>query len=472
MSKKKNKFQRSARLRLSESKSIEGAIHALRGHPLTLFSFVSLATAMFCLTSCSTLNAPDTSAKTPEKTKTAGAVQQVKVIVGPFDIHRKYRSMEGPYVTETLRISDLLAQKIVIVGEDKVKFVEDGYQATMAASVHDHDAVKPALVKTHEPKQLIWLTGVKLEVLDEQGKVQPTSEFICHCNVDLDRRDQVFPETHTGSTRLFTITQGQTDIHFPEGCAVPLASDELIHLKFQVANRTTTAHRRLKHLCTIDFVKDSDLTKPMTALSWYTPFMAVELKDATKLPASQMHGPSCLALSTAENAPNAIPGTVIDYAQGRKVTGHWKVPPGLHLYQCPLTTARDFGFNSEDRIVRTVWTHCHPLCKKVTMLVCDGSKKTPIWSVDVNTKTDSGLETAKISDLYFKDGVVLPKGKQFEIDAVYDNTTGTAQDSMVSQGIFFEDPKFVKPSWTRQHAFADNSDVSTKECTDLYCGVK
>lgn len=457
-----------------------------------LLSFASLSVALFCLTSCSSLSsssatvattpgadAADASnkkasasasrVKPPESENVSAAVQQATVVVGPFDIHRKYRSMEGPYATETFRISDLLSKKSVVVGEDKVRFVEDGHQATMAGSVHD--AAKPPSASTKEPKQLIWLTGVKLVVLDEHDQVQPTSEFICHCNVDLDRRDEVFPEIHTGSTRLFTITQGQTDIHFPEGCGVPLASDEVIHLKFQVANRTTSAHRRVKHLCTIDFVKDSDLTKPMKALSWYTPFMAVELKEATKLPAAQMHGPSCLALSSGENAPNAIPGTVIEYTAGRKVTGHWKVPPGLHLYECPLTTARDFGFNNEDRIVRTVWTHCHPLCKKVTMLVCDGKKKTPLWSVDVHTKTNSGLETAKISDLYFEKGVVLPKGKQFEIDAVYDNTTGIAQDSMVSQGIFYEDPKFVKPNWTNELAAADNRD-SAKECTDLYCGVK
>lgn len=394
-----------------------------------------------------------------------GAVQQVSVTAGPFDIHRKYRSMEGPYVTETVRISDLLAKRNVAVGEDRIKFVEDGHQTTMAASVHER-IISPS--DSNVPKELIWLTGVKLVVLDENDRVLPTSEFICHCNVDLDKRDEVFPEIHTGSNRLFTITQGQTDIHFPAGCAVPLVSDEYIHIKFQAANRTTSAHRRVKHLCTIDLVRDADLKTPMKALSWYTPFMAVELNGSTRL-VSEAHGASCLALSSADNAPNAIPGTIIDYAGGRKVTGHWKVPPGEHLYVCPLTKDRDFGLNAEDRVVRTVWTHCHPLCKKVTMLVCDGNKKTPLWTVDVTTKTDSGLETKKISDLYFKQGVVMPRGRQFEIDAVYDNTTGVDQDSMVSQGIFYEEPKFVKPNWQKHGVSPAGKSV---QCTDIYCGIR
>lgn len=455
-----------------------------------------MTTALFCLSSCSSRNPVDTTEKSkqvavsetatptgtfsssqsasltgsksqqPAAAAPTDLIHRVSVTVGPFDIHRKYRSMEGPYVTEAVKVSDWLDKKSISVGEDHIQFVENGQQTSMAASA---SRVKPPAASASEPRELVWLTGVHLVVLDEHDRELPTSEFMCHCNVDLNRRDEIFPEIHTGSNRLFTITQGQSDIHFPAGCAVPLASNEYIYLKFQAANRTTTAHRRIKHLCTVDLIRDSDLKTPMKALSWYTPFMAVELNGSTKLAASSLHGPGCLSLSTGENAPNAIPGTVIDYAAGRKVTGHWKVPPGRHFYVCPLTKERDFGFNSEDRIVRSVWTHCHPLCKQVTMLVCDGSKKTPVWTVDVSTNTDSGLETSKISDLNFTEGVLLPKGKQFEIDAIYDNTTGVAQDSMVSQGIFFEDPKFVKPNWSDQ-TLSPSKDPA--QCTDLYCGVK
>lgn len=435
-------------------------------------SFVVLTTVLLCIAACSPRKTDQSvqpiASKQPSEVidRSPDVVRHVSVTAGPFDIHRKYRSMEGPYVTQTVRISDLLAKGNVSVGEEQIKFVEDGHQTTMAASVHER-TIPPS--NSNLPRELIWLTGVKLVVLDENDKELPTSEFICHCNVDLDTRDQVFPQIHTGSNRLFTITQGQTDIHFPAGCAVPLSTDEYIHLKFQAANRTTTAHRRVRHLCTIDLVRDADLKTPMKALSWYTPFMAVELNNSTKLPSSSLHGASCLALSVGDNAPNAIPGTVIDYAGGRKVTGHWKVPPGEHFYMCPLTKYRDFGLNTEDRVVRTVWTHCHPLCKKVTMLICDGNKKTPLWTVDVTTKTDSGLETKKISDLYFKPGVIMPKGRQFEIDAVYDNTTGVAQDSMVSQGIFYEEPNFVKPNWKNHTVSTAGKSV---ECTDIYCGIR
>ncbi len=379
--------------------------------------------------------------------------------------------MEGPYVIETFRISDMLASEHISVGEEKVRFVENGNKPSMQASTNAAGS-KADVVAPKRPRELLWATGVKLVVLDEHDKQLPTAEFICHFNIDVDEREKVFPEVHTGSNRLFTLTQGQTDFHFPEGYGVPLSSDEFMHIKFQAANRTTSTHRRLKQECKIDFIRESDTKVAMKPLSWYTPFIAVELTKKTRMEESQMHGPSCSALSTGENAPNAIPGSVVKGSAGQVLTGHWKVPPGLHFYTCPLNKDRDFGFNDEDRRVHAVWTHCHPLCKKVTMLLCDGQKKTPLWSVDVSTKTDHGLEIAKINDLYFKNAVVLPKGQQLEIDAVYDNTTGIVQDSMVSQGVFFEDTKFVKPNWKTPQPVVDSSGGLAKECTDIYCGIK
>ncbi|HEY9733384.1 MAG TPA: hypothetical protein V6C89_15805 [Drouetiella sp.] len=395
----------------------------------------------------------------------AQLVESVVVTAGPFDIHRKYRSMEGPYVTESFKISDLLARKNSYIGEDQVKFVENGQQASMAGSAQppEHE-----LAGASAAKELLWIVGAKLVVLDENDRVLPTAEFICHFNLDLERRDRIFPQIHAGSNRLITITQGQTDVHFPPGCGVPVASNEYIHLKFQAANRTTEEHRRLKHRCTVDIVRDSDLKTPMTALSWYTPFMAIEVDKNSKITSTVPHSPDCLALSSGENAPNAIPGTVIDYGVNSKVSSHWKVLPGKHLYTCPLPAERDAGFNQENRTVRAIWTHCHPLCQKVVMLVCDGKKKTPLWSVDVSNKLDHGMEIEKISDFDFGRGVLLPKGKQLEIDAIYNNTTGEPQDSMVSQGVFFEVPNFTKPDWSK----APEPTAEGVQGDDRFCGIR
>lgn len=446
-------------------------------------AIVALVTNIFSLSSCSvhvpgsnagtvSLNPPASLLQAPPFNDPSiidspeGRVRQVTVTAGPFDLHRKYRSMEGPYVTETFRVSDLLATKHITVNEPAVKFVENGNQPSMMGSDHssnETNAHTSSIVKSNDQKELVWAKGVKLIVLDEHDKPLPTGEFICHFNIDVDPRNTIFPEIHTGSARLFTLTQGETDFRFPEGFGVPLSSKEFLHISFQAANRTTKEHRRIKHLCTIDFVKDSELKKPIKALSWYTPYVAVEINSKTKLDAAAAHGPSCMVTSTGENAPNAIPGSITTDAEDRKMTGHWSVPPGVQPYTCPISESRDYGFSSEDRTVRAVWTHVHPLCQNVTLMICDGKKKTPAWSTTIDTKTNHGLEIAKIGDLYFKDGVVLPKGKHFEINSIYNNTTGITQDSMVSQGIFYDEPHFVKPDWKNEPQLATSETGSTAE---------
>ena len=292
------------------------------------------------------------------------------------------------------------------------------------------------------------MKGVKLQVLDENDKPLPTAEFICHFNIDGLTRDKVFPHAEKSGDRIFTLTQGQTEFHFPDGYAVPVASNEKWKFTFQAANRTTNEHRRIKHLLTVDFVKDSDLTKPMVALSYCTPYIAVVVDKNTNSDMLMHHDTSCLAVSSSTSAPNSVPGSTLIDSHNRTVSGHWAVPPGVHDYSSPITDDRDPGFNSKDRIVHAVWSHMHPLCRQASFLICDGSQKTPLWTVNVKTNTDHGLEIKHIDSISSKEGIRLPAGKQFEMASTYDNVTGITQDSMVSEGLFYEDSDFKKPDWT------------------------
>jgi cyclophilin family peptidyl-prolyl cis-trans isomerase len=404
-----------------------------------------------------------------------GKLSSVQIEVGPFDIHRKYRSMEGPYTSEEVRLADLFAAKKVDVPESKIEYVEGGNNPSMAATV----TAGGGLPRSHEKPALYWVKGIKLVVLDENGKSLPTAEFICHLNVDVDPRSKVFDSAEsTGNTRLFTLTQGQTEFHFPEGYAVPASSNEKWVFTFQAANRTTSEHRRIKHLCTVDFIKDSDLNKPMTALNWYAPYIAVLISDKEAKKLNEHHGPNCLATSTGTHAPNMVPGSSLHDSQHRVLNGHWAIPPGEHSYTAPITDERDLGFNSKDRIVHAVWTHIHPLCSQTTLSICDGAKTQPVFTVNSKTSTEKGLELTHIDNLVSEKGIVLPAGKHYQLSATYKNTTGKTQDSMVVTGIFFEDKKFVKPDWNHMpiasgsssnaQTAAASSDSNDYQGTDVY----
>jgi cyclophilin family peptidyl-prolyl cis-trans isomerase len=418
-----------------------------------------------------------------------GRVSVAKIEVGPFDIHRKYRSMEGPFVDQTFTIADLVKSGQIKLPESMVRWVENGSQASMTASgskTEKSSSTPEGLVYADiNKKELYWFKGIKLQVLDENDKILPTAEFICHMNLDVDRdiRNGAFADGEkVSNTRLITLTQGQTEFKFPEGYGVPVASFEPFRFTFQAANRTSDVHRRLKHLCTIEFIKDSDLKKPMVALAWYAPYIAVNINktpDALK-PDHEMNGPSCLGTNTfGENAPNSVNGWVFKSMHGEHLVGHWAIPPGVHTYSSPVTEERDRGFSDQDRVVHCVWSHIHPMCDELTLNICDGASKKPVWTVHSNTDTSHGLEIKHIDDIYSSQGIVLPRGKHYELTAKYSNVTGKPQDSMVVQGIFYEDTKFVKPFFLPSElasklakSRATGSTAAKPECNSLYCGVK
>lgn len=426
-------------------------------------------------------------AKENSEANSEGRLSTAQIVVGPFDIHRKYRSMEGPYVDQTFTIGDLLESKRVALPEPMVRWVEKGDTASMMSgpdSVSKSSAqpeAAPVGLKYADitKRDLYWLKSIKLQVLDENDKVMPTAEFICHMNLDVDTavREKAFKNAEkVSNTRLITLTQGQTEVRFPDGYGVPVASFEPFRFTFQAANRTSNAHRRVRQLCTMEFIKDCDLKGPLTALSWYAPYIAVNIDKTPGAlkPEHEMHGPSCLGNSAGMTAPNFVNGSVIKNNGGEHLVGHWAIPTGTHNYSSPITDERDFGFNHKDRVVHYVWSHLHPLCTEASLNVCDGSKKTPVWTIHAQTDASQGLEIKHIDDFSSTKGIVLPKAKHFELAATYKNTSGQPQDSMVVQGIFYEDDLFRKPDFSAEMAqmAAKATEAKQHECNGLFCGIK
>ncbi len=418
---------------------------------------------------------------------------QSLIEVGPIDLHKKYRSMEGPYAIQKFRISDLLASGKVKIPESRIVYL-DTPNSTPAPSMQNSTGGNGSpcdlegLADTGDKeRELLWFRGIKLEVLDENDRPMPTAEFICHMNLDVDQvsRFTVFPELErTGNERVTTLTQGQTEFYFPEGYAVPLASDEEWKFTFQAANRTTDKHRRIKHLCTLYFSKDSELKKPLKALHWYNPYVTVQIDAASPVP--EHHGPSCMAISQGVAAPNMVADSAFKDPAGRTLTGHWTVPPGRHEYAVPcIGVAGDMTL--ADRTIHAVWTHVHPACVRATLSECLGnSKKRDVFNVNVKTKYEHGPELVQIDKIISKEGIELKANRNYEVSAVYDNPEKEALDSMVAFGVFFESKNFVKPDWQEAALESSGSQIKAvktvdksgnklsgdKENCDLYCGIK
>src|SRR5262249_51694503 len=134
---------------------------------------------------------------------------------------------------------------------------------------------------------------------------------------------------------------------------------------------------------------------------------------------------------------------------GRRLAGHWTVPPGQHKYSSPIVDERDPGFSKKDRRIHAIWTHIHPLCATTALVQCDGEERRKLYEANIKTKTEGGLEIQNIQTIMSGQGILLRAGEHYELEGVYENTTGVPQDSMISHGIFFADDTFKAPAWVK-----------------------
>ncbi|GEM_PF-2150350 len=413
------------------------------------------------------------------------------IVAGPFDIHRQYRSMEGPYVVKTVRVADLVACGQLTLPEELVTYLE-GRPGAAPATGSSPASMIPAQQGGPPPpsgqagssrRELYWLQGIRLQVLDENDQLLSSGEFICHLNVDVDPefRNQAFPKgERCGNARLITLTQGQTEFFFPRGYAVPVASDERWTFTFQAANRTTVAHRRLRHLLSLVLVKDSDLAAPVKALHWRTPYVAVatDREPEHRLPGVSGHGPDCLAISAGEVAPNMVPGSLLTDKQGRRLTTHFLVPAGSHTFRTPVSEQGEAGFAGQEMRIHAAWTHVHPLCARASLVDCTGASRRRVLTVHARTSTKDGLQIKRIDNISSPRGIDLPAGRRYELEATYMNPTGEPQDAMVALGLFFQDDRFEKPDWRTgpitPSPAADGGSAASPgaKSGDLYCGVR
>src|ERR1051326_5299135 len=151
-----------------------------------------------------------------------------QVLSQTYTIDKKYRSMEGP---------------------------------NSVITVHLGDQDKP---------EVVWLTGIKTEVVGEDGSAAAPQEMMCHLNVEIDamKHKALFALKRMPSSRLMTLSQGVFEMKLPEGFGFPIASTEPLYLYTQVLNLNIDDPKNMKvrHRVTFTYVRDAALKQPMVAL--------------------------------------------------------------------------------------------------------------------------------------------------------------------------------------------------------------
>lgn len=357
-----------------------------------------MSVALFAVLGCSGLwdpSVPDASAAALAKTP---QVHSRVIYSKPYRIDKKYASMRGPY------------------GFDDVVL---------------HEAEQP---------ELLWVVGYRTSAVAPDSDTPVSQEFVCHANLDFDAKDYYarFPQAPPISGRVFTLSQGQQDIRFPEGFGIPVSSDLPITLATQVLNLNIEDPGGIlvRHKVEIFYVRDAEVQGEMIPLFQGAAEGFKALGDAKHYGFDQGEEPMG---SGCDAGKAALPGDSDDDAHGQKFTAHWIVEPGEEVNTTNVTRFLNLPY---DTTVHYIAVHLHPFGQR--LLLKDLTDGSVVFDAKARQATNRvGLEG--VDHFSSIEGIRLYKDHQYELTSWYDNTTDHDVDSMAVMYMYLRDLRFTKP---------------------------
>ncbi len=335
----------------------------------------------------------------PTEAEIAAITRTVDIYSEVFVVDRKYRSMMGPL--------------------DKVE-----------GSLSDAD-----------PPELLWITGYRAVMVEPEGEAVLPQEFMCHANLnlDMDAHRARFGWKKTASRRLFTLSQGQSEVRFPPGFGIPIASDEKIGVEMQVLNLNVEGEPfSVRHKVTVEYVRDADLTQPMKPLFMKAATGLVSLGDErahyqVAEPDPTQHGEGCMVGERAA-------GKVWTDDNGREFSGHWVVEPGREENHTLVTESLRLPF---DTTVHYIAAHVHPFAESIALR--DLTTGETVFSSKAHNFTDR-IGLSRVEYYSSVEGFPVYADHEYELVNIYDNTSGEEQDSMAVLFIYALDQEFERPA--------------------------
>jgi len=140
-------------------------------------------------------------------------------------------------------------------------------QLTILAHMADYEFNK-FKGKTGKDEERLWITGYRAVVVDAEGSSPLSQEFMCHSNTELPRvqhKDYPSWASDFAGVRLFTLSQGQKQIRFPEGFGIPILAHDELSLTSQVMHlnaKDKESPFSLRHEVMLEYMRSSDFKNP------------------------------------------------------------------------------------------------------------------------------------------------------------------------------------------------------------------
>lgn len=312
-----------------------------------------------------------------------------------YHIDRIYRSMQGPSSTESF-----------ILGDE-----------------NDDD--------------LLWITGVRVQMVEADGRTLASNDFMCHTNLNLDLANRQLWSGNVSISfpRIVTLSQGQYTMSLPDGFGIPLKANEPLSVMTQALNlNIDNLNKQLRHKVTIDYVRDGDLRKPLVPLYTTAAQVLVLVKGDVPYykvvnPNPAAHGPGC---SLGKPALNGIYKDI----NGNEFTGHWIVKSGREVNSTSVTENLKIQY---DTTIHYIEVHLHPFAESLALV--DRTAGQELFRSHARNHRDRlGLET--VEHFSSVEGIPVYKDHEYELVSTYDNKSAQNSDAMAHMVLFLKDKQF------------------------------
>ncbi|HEX7681473.1 MAG TPA: hypothetical protein VF713_25330, partial [Thermoanaerobaculia bacterium] len=152
-------------------------------------------------------------------------------------------------------------------------------------------------------------------------------------------------------------------------------------------------------------------------------------------------GAATMSCLVGARAPQASSGSA-DYVdpQGRKMTGHWIVPPGKQVNHSDITWFMNLPFDTR---LRYAAVHLHPFAKSLEIRDMTTGKTVFLANAE---NPPVGIGLTHVDDFSSASGVPLDHKHKYSLISTYDNPTKENADSMASVFLGLDDPEIEVPT--------------------------
>ena len=259
-----------------------------------------------------------------------------------------------------------------------------------------------------------WVTAFKSEVVDADSGDTLGGEYFCHSQIQLP-----------SSKRLMVTATGTDEIRFPEGFGMPVGQiiselppeqQGLSLLGMVLNNHDATIDRNAKVRGRIEYFRDADLGDPPRLKKLYRVSVKVEVEPIV--------GADPSIRPTADEAGAATHCATVGGARA-----HWYVPPGSQL-----TRKRHTNLLPAKAQVHYATAHLHN--HGIYVLLRDVATGEVLWRAEPVYEKDRA-QIERIPVYSSARGFSMDPSREYEIEALYDNTSDRPVDAMAQVDLYY-----------------------------------